>query len=76
MSDRDGAPPETTDGESEWTYTLEDIEEREAEAEAAEAASRRRQQPIEAGDPTLEGTAFVLLGAALTLFVLSRLVVG
>lgn len=66
--------------DEEWEFTLEDIEEREAqaaaEAEAEAAAAERRSEPIEAGAPTFEGTAFVLLGVVFALFVLSRLVVG
>lgn len=69
-----------TDAEEEWEFTLEDIAEREADAEAAaeaEAADEeRRSEPVEAGDPSVEGTVFVVLGVVFTLFVLSRLVVG
>lgn len=60
----------------EWEYTLEDIEERASEAEAAEAAKERRSEPVEAGSPSLEGVVFVLLGVLLTVFVLWRLVAG
>jgi len=44
------------------------------DAGPAEAASTR--ETIEAGEPTLEGVFFLLLGVAFTLFVISRLVVG
>jgi len=60
----------------EWEYTLEDIEKREAEAEAVEAAEERRSEPVEAGSPSLEGIVFVLLGVLFTVFILWRLVAG
>ncbi len=76
----DGADRDPDASEDEWKFTLEDLEAREAEAEAtAEAAAeaqRRRTQPIEPGNPSLEHTVFVLLGVVLTLFILSRLLVG
>lgn len=75
-SGRDGgASDERVDSDDEWRFTLEDIEEREANAEAAAEAERRRAEPIEPGNPSLENTAFVLLGVVLALFILSRLVV-
>ena len=61
--------------ESEWQFSLQDLRDREAEKEAAEAAERRRNEPLEAGDPSLENTVFVLLGVLFTLFVISRLFV-
>lgn len=83
MSDREsgGSDPEApTDAgateASEWRFTLEDIEAREDEAAAAEEAARERREPIAPGTPTLEGTLFVLLGVAFTLFVFSRLLLG
>lgn len=86
MSDRDPDDPTEragaaadSDGEAdgwEWEYTLQDIAEREAEAEAAEENKERRSEPLEAGDPSLEGVVFVLLGVLFTLFVLWRLLVG
>lgn len=72
----DGADHPRDASEEEWTFTLEDLEAREAEAEAVAEAQRRRTQPIEPGNPSLENTVFVLLGVGLTLFVLSRLLVG
>ena len=75
---RDGAETEPqieTDGR-EWQFTLEDIEEREAEAAADAESERSNAKPIEPGDPSLENTVFVLLGVAFTLFVVSRLLVG
>jgi hypothetical protein len=63
------------DAESRWRFSLEDIEQREAETKEAEAAERQRAEPVEAGSPSLENTAFVLLGVIFALFVLSRLVV-
>jgi F0F1-type ATP synthase assembly protein I len=63
------------DPDEEWQFTLKDLKEREAEAEAREAEAERRRQPLEAGDPSLENIAFVLLGALLALFVISRLFV-
>ena len=74
MSDRD--PDEPADDDWEWEYTLDDLAEREAEAEAAEAAQERRSEPVEAGSPSPEGIVFVLLGVLLTVFVLWRLVAG
>lgn len=71
---RSATDPSTS--EEEWQFTLEDIERREAEAKAEAEARERRGEPIEPGDPSLEGTAFVLLGVIFTLFVLSRLLVG
>lgn len=70
-----GVRDERVDSDEEWQFTLEDIEEREASAEASAEAERRRSEPIEPGTPSLENTAFVLLGVALALFILSRLVV-
>ena len=61
------------DADEEWEFTLQDLKEREEEAEAREAEAERRREPLEAGDPSLENVAFVLLGALLALFVLSRL---
>jgi hypothetical protein len=64
------------DEEREWRFSLEDIEARERETAADDDAERRRAEPIEAGDPSLEGAAFVLLGVAFTLFAISRLFLG
>jgi hypothetical protein len=73
----DGADDaDDADQESQWRFSLDDLEERESEAEAAAEAERRRQEPIEAGDPSLENALFVLLGVVLTLFVVSRLFVA
>ena len=69
MSDGDDDP------EEEWEFTLKDLQEREEEAEAREAAAERRREPLEPGDPSLENVAFVLLGVLLALFVISRLFV-
>ena len=55
-----------------WEFSLSDIERREAEATEG---SLREPEPIEAGDPTLEGTLFFLLGIAFALFIISRLFV-
>lgn len=71
----DASPDAIEEGE-EWRFSLEDIEERQAEAEANAEEAQRRREPIEAGDPSLEGAVFVLLGVFFTLYVLSRLVVG
>jgi hypothetical protein len=87
MSDRKASPPgpgrdgaederDENGADEEWQFSLEDIEQREAEAAAEAKAEKRRAGPIEAGDPTLEGTVFVLLGIAIAIFVLSRLFVG
>lgn len=68
MNDRDAA-----DGDDEsWEFSLSDIEQREAEAVEG---GIEEPEPIEAGDPTLEGTVFFLLGIAFALFVISRLFV-
>jgi hypothetical protein len=84
-SDGDGRGPDdpagessvdTRDTEGEWRFSLDDLEAREAEAEAAAEAQRRRTEPIEPGSPSIENTAFVLLGVVLALFIISRLFVG
>ena len=74
--------------ESEWRFPLsafDDDEEQAAQPSAsadgpAEEAdggqAGANSDRIEPGDPTLEGTLFVLLGVAFALFVISRLVVG
>lgn len=75
MTDRtDDSGGEGTD-EDEWQFTLEDIEQREAEAEAIAEAEQKRGEPVESGSPSLENTAFVLLGIVFAVFVLSRLVI-
>ena len=61
------------DDESEWQFSLQDLEQREADAEAAAEAERKRRTPLEPGDPSLENALFVLLGALLALFVVSRM---
>ena len=68
--------PDAVEEGEEWRFSLADIEERQAEAEAQAEEAQRRREPIEPGDPSLEGAAFVLLGVFFTLYVLSRLVVG
>ena len=70
------AEPDPDEADEEWQFSLEDIEEREAEAAAEAEAEARQTEPVEAGDPTLEGVAFVVLGVLFTLFVLSRLLIG
>ena len=72
----DGSADETGDSDEQWRFTLADLEQREAQATAEAEAQARRREPIEPGDPTLEGTAFVLFGVVFTLFVISRLLVG
>lgn len=72
----DGSVDEADDPEEQWRFTLADIEAREAQASAEAEAEARRQEPIEPGEPSTEGTAFVLLGVIFTLFVISRLLVG
>lgn len=64
------------DDAGEWEFSLEDIRQREADAAADVEAAERRRRPLEPGDPSLESVIFVLLGVVLTLFILSRLVVG
>ncbi|MCY4731693.1 hypothetical protein KY092_14135 [Natronomonas gomsonensis] len=68
MNDRNA---DDADDES-WEFSLSDIEQREAEVTDG---SVRESEPIEAGDPTLEGTLFFLLGIAFALFIISRLFV-
>jgi len=48
--------------DEEWAVSLADLEEDEE--------PRYEPEPIEPGSPTVEGAAFVVLGAALTLVVL------
>ena len=75
--------------ESEWRFPLSAFDGDDAEQAAQPSASAEGpaeaaddgqagadSDRIEPGDPTLEGTLFVLLGVAFALFVLSRLVVG
>lgn len=73
MSDRDEAVDgEEADGQQ-WQFTLQDLEEREVAAERRAEAQRRRNEPLEPGDPSLENAVFVLLGVLLALFIISRL---
>ena len=60
MSDSPDAASD--DGDEEWAVSLADLEGGDEETYEPE--------PIEPGDPSLEGAAFVLLGVALTLVVL------
>lgn len=76
MAGRDRADDGIETPDEEWEFTIEDIERREAEKREAERVERERSEPIEPGEPTLEGVLFVLLGAALAIFVLSRFFVG
>lgn len=73
VSELDAGGDAVSEPTDEWRYSLEDLEAREIEQQAAEAAARERQQPVEAGEPTLEGTVFVLLGVFAAAFILSRL---
>ncbi|MFB6220704.1 MAG: hypothetical protein ABEH90_04625 [Halolamina sp.] len=52
----------TDDEEGEWQFGLEDVTEG--------GQKRPAPPPIEPGSPSLEGTVFILLGVALTLYVL------
>ena len=86
MADQDaGEGP----AESEWRFPLSafDGDDEEQVAQPSASAERPAEEAedgqagadpgrIEPGDPTIEGTLFVLLGVAFALFVLSRLVVG
>lgn len=74
MTDRENTD-EGADTEQ-WAFTLDDIEQREADQRRAERLEAERSRPIESGNPTLEGSVFVLLGAAVTIFVLSRFFLG
>lgn len=76
-----GDPPDTSsevppEADDEWRFTLDDIEEREAQAVATAEAEERRREPIEPGNPSLENAVFVLLGVLFALFVISRLYIG
>jgi hypothetical protein len=71
----DQADEADADDDSEWQFSLQDIRDREAEREAAAEAERRRSEPLEAGDPSLENAVFVLIGVLFALFVISRLFV-
>ena len=62
--------------EDQWQFSIEDIESRAADAEAAADAERQRRAPISPGSPSLENVAFVVLGVLFALFILSRLLVG
>jgi len=77
--------------ESEWRFPLSDFDGEDAEpratnsvpADDAESAGdatdggiSAEPDRIEPGEPTLEGTVFVLLGVAFALFVISRPLVG
>ena len=86
MADKDAGEGSA---ESEWRFPLSafdgDDEEQAAQPsasadgpaeEADDGQAGADSDRIEPGDPTLEGTLFVLLGVAVALFVLSRLVVG
>lgn len=79
--ERAGGPDSNGTGETEaqsdeWAYTVEDIEDRERKQAEAAAAEEADAEPIETGEFSLEGVAFVLLGVLFTLFVFLRLVVG
>jgi len=64
MADSDADPPaeagDDTDGESEWRFSLADLE------ESPEAVDE-----LEPGSPTVENTVFVLLGVAATFAVVA-----
>lgn len=57
MSDSRSAEPD----DDEWAVSLDDLGDDEEESSGYQPA------PIEPGNPTVEGVAFVVLGAALTL---------
>jgi len=66
--------------EEEWRFPLSEFEEDgDADEEVAVDADEEADagpERIEAGDPSLEGVAFVLLGVAFALFIVSRLFLG
>jgi hypothetical protein len=62
--------------DDQWRFSIEDIESRAADAEAAAEAEQRRREPITPGSPSIENIAFVVLGVLFTLFVLSQVLVG
>lgn len=69
----DAPAEDREESEAEWQFSLEDIDDREAAAAAAAEADADRAEPVEAGSPSTENVAFVLLGVFLALFILSRL---
>ena len=83
MADHDAG-----DGEEEWRFPLSEFEDdvdgnSDADATPGEptdadagTAGTLADETIEAGDPSLEGVVFVLLGVAFTLFVVFRLAAG
>ena len=75
MASGERSDASATDDEQ-WRFSLEDIDARAADAEAADAAERRRQEPIASGSPSLENIAFVVLGVLFALFILSQVLVG
>jgi len=62
--------------EEEWRFPLSDFEEDGDEDDDVVVDSTQEDATIEPGDPSLEGTVFVLLGVAFALFVVSRLFLG
>lgn len=54
--------PEDDNNSKEWQFTLDEVDE--------DGQVYPEPEPIEAGSPTTEGVLFVLVGVALTLFVL------
>ncbi len=67
--------------EEEWRFPLSELED--GDGDAVDAAPDEPADPdaadsgtIEAGDPSLEGAVFLLLGVVFALFVVSRLVAG
>lgn len=58
--------------ESEWKFTLEDIEQREAEKQAEKHRLEKQAKPLTPDQPTIEGTIFVVLGIFVALYILSR----
>ena len=82
MADHDAG-----DGEEEWRFPLSEFEgdgdadeavvvDADGTDDADDAEEATEPERIEAGDPSLEGAAFVLLGVAFALFVVSRLFLG
>ena len=69
-------PPSAFDGEDEEQVAQPSASAEWPAEEADDGQAGTDSDRIEPGDPTIEGTLFVLLGVAIALFVLSRLVVG
>lgn len=59
-----------TDDERDWRFDLEDLSERESENTTRDEIEQLRSADPEPGSPSFENSAFVILGAVLTISVL------